>query len=141
MNALLAIFLGAQPVPPTWTLDRHRTVVLDVPDDIRRVVEDVLDYGEAEPIKGLAADVNGDRRGDYVLQSAERLCGNGGCVFVIVDGATRTIVGQFMGSPVHLLARRSHGYPDVAVHSRRGADTAVETIYRFDGRTYAAVPR
>ena|SRR5688500_372394 len=141
MNVLLTVVLVAQPVPETWSLDRHRTVIVDVPVDIRRIVEDVLDYEEAEPIKGLAADLNGDRARDYVLQSADRLCGNGGCVFVVVDGAARKIIGQVLGSRVHLLARRSDGYPDIAVHTSRGAETAVDTMYRFDGRKYVAIPR
>lgn len=125
-----------EPPKAPWGLEPQSTTPISVPADIRRTVGPDLDYDEAEPIKGVAADLNGDGIKDYLLQSAARLCGNGGCVYVLCDGATRKKVGQFLGSPLIVRAERVHGYPNIATYSHQSAGSATYTDYSFDGTTY-----
>jgi hypothetical protein len=130
----------APPKAP-WGLDPHDTTSISVPEDIRRAAAGDLDYEDAEPLKGVAVDLNGDGIEDYLLQSAPRLCGNGGCVYVLCDGATRSKLGQFFGSPLYVRADRAHGYPNIATYSRQSVDSGVYTQYSFDGRAYVVTSR
>ena len=91
-----------------WGIGAESTITLDVPAPIRRIAEDDLEYDDRQPIKGIRADLNGDGVDDFLLQSASRLCGNGGCVYVLCDGATRKKLGLFFGSVVYVYAERTH---------------------------------
>lgn len=121
---------------PPWRVDARSAIPISVPADIRRKHAPDLDYDEGEPIKGVTADLNGDGRRDYLLESAPSLCGNGGCVYVVCDGATHNTLGQFFGSPLYVLAERSHGYPTIATYSHQSAESGTYTEYRFDGHAY-----
>jgi hypothetical protein len=125
------------PKPP-WGLEPQSTTAISVPADIRRSVGAELEYDEAEPIKGVAVDLNGDGINDYLLQSAPRLCGNGGCVYVLCDGATRRKLGQFLGSPIIVRAERVHSYPNIATYSHQSAGSGIYTEYSFNGHAYIA---
>ena len=61
-----------------------------------------LEYDDTSHVRGLTADLNGDGRADYIIQSAESLCGNGGCDYLIVDGATRREIGTVFGGTVYV---------------------------------------
>ena len=107
-----------------------------MPADIRRAVSADLEYDEGEPIEGVAVDLNGDAINDYLLQSAPRLCGNGGCVYVVCDGATERKLGQFFGSPLYVRAEFAHGYPNIATYSHQNAGSGTYTDYSFNGKAY-----
>ena len=127
------------PPKPPWGLDSQNTTWINVPADIRREVGSDLEYDEAEPIKGVAVDLNGDGRNDYLLQSAPSLCGNGGCVYVVCDGATHKKLGQFFGSPLYVRAELAHGYPNIATYSHLSAESGTYTEYTFDGKAYVVI--
>lgn len=136
--AFAAIGLPAHAqVPPKapWAITPESAVPISVPAEVRRAIAS-LDYDDTEPIRGVAADLNGDGVDEYVLQSAERLCGNGGCVYVLIDGATRRKVGEFFGSPLVVRAERAHGYPNIATYSHQSAESGDYTEYGFDGTVY-----
>jgi hypothetical protein len=137
LSAAVVQITGAhgQPKRP-WGLERQSTIRIDVPADIRRTMSAALEYDEGEPIKGVAVDLNGDGIIDYLLQSAPSLCGNGGCIYVLCDGASRRKIGQFLGSRLNVLAELAHGYPNIATYSHQSAGSATYTEYNFDGATY-----
>jgi hypothetical protein len=137
MFAALGQMTHAQGPPKApWGLSLQSTTPTSVPADIRRAVGFDLEYDEAEPINGVAVDLNGDGIKDYLLQSAPSLCGNGGCVYVVCDGATKVKVGQFFGSPLIVRAERVHGYPIIATYSHQSAGSGDYTDYSFDGNVY-----
>jgi len=127
-----------EPPTPPWRVDPHNTGTITVPADIRQVVnmELDLDYRKSDAIKGVAGDLNGDGITDYLLQSAQSLCGTGGCVYVLYDGATRRKIGEFFGNPLIVRAERVHGYVNIATYSHSNAGSGVYTEYSFDGRAY-----
>ncbi len=137
ISAAVGQITHAQGAPkPPWGLEPQSTIRINVPVDIRRAIGSDLEYDEAEPIKGVAVDLNGDGIIDYLLQSAPSLCGTGGCIYVVCDGATRRKLGQFFGSPLYVRAERGHGYPNIATYSHQSARSGIYTEYSFDGKAY-----
>jgi hypothetical protein len=114
----------------------ENTIPVSVPTRIRSRVGADLEYDDSEPMKGVVFDLDGDGVKDYLLQSAPSLCGNGGCIYVLCDGATGRKLGQFFGSPLYIRAERDHGYPKIATYSHASAASATYTIYSFDGTAY-----
>jgi hypothetical protein len=125
------------PPKPPWALAQQSAISIALPPDVRLAAASDLDYDDAEPITGVAVDLNGDGIRDYLLQSAPRLCGNGGCVYVLYDGATRKKLGEFFGSPLYVHVERSHGAQNIATYSHQSADSATYTEYGFDGKVYS----
>jgi hypothetical protein len=137
LSVAFAQVLPAQGAPQApWGIDLTSTTPIRVPADIRRLVGADLEYDETELIKGVVVDLGGDGIDDYLLQSAPSLCGNGGCIYVLCDGATRKKLGQFFGSSIYVSAERVRGYPNIATYSRQSAQSASYIEYRFDGSGY-----
>jgi hypothetical protein len=137
ISAVIGQTAHAQKPPKApWRLELQSTTPISVPADIRRAIGSDLEYDETEPIKGVAVDLNGDGIKDYLLQSAPSLCGNGGCIYVLCDGATRKKLGRFFGSPLYVRAEHVHGYPNVATYSHQSASSGNYTNYSFDGNAY-----
>jgi hypothetical protein len=124
----------APPQAP-WALDAQSTGVVSVPADIRRAAGNDLDYNETDQVQGVAVDLNGDGTNEYLLRST-RLCGSGGCVYALFDGATRRQFGRFYGSPLVVRAERVHGYPKITTYSHQNAESGDYTEHSFDGTVY-----
>jgi hypothetical protein len=92
------------------------------------------------------ADLNGDGRVEALVSLHSGLfCGSGGCALYIYtpDGASWREVAEItiVNAPVRLLATRTRGWRDLAVHVRGGGmEIPHEARMRFDGRTYASNP-
>jgi len=130
----------ARPKAP-WAFEPESTTPISVPADIRRAVGFDLEYEEAEPINGVAVDLNGDDLKDYLLRSAQSLCGTGGCMYVLCDGASRRKLGEFFGSPLIVRTERVHGYPDIATYSHQSSGSGIYTKYSFDGSVYVVTSK
>ena len=142
VSGAVTLFGQAQPPPKLpWGIGPQSVIPIDVPADIRRAVADDLEYDDGEPIKGVTADLDGDGVRDFLLQSAPSLCGNGGCVYVVCDGATHRKLGEFFGSPLYVRAERTRGYPNVATYSHLSAASATYTEYSFDGKSYVVTSK
>ena len=109
-------------------------IPIAVPSGLRSAVG--LEYEETDSIKGVLVDLNGDGVRDYLIQSASSLCGNGGCVYALFDGATHENLGQFFGNPVYVRAERAHGYPLIETYAHSSAFSGTYTTYTFNGTTY-----
>jgi len=138
-----AIPLLSQAAPPNlpWGIGPDSTVTLALPAAVRRIAEDDLEYDDGAPVKGVSVDLNGDNVNEFLLQSERRLCGNGGCVYVLCDGKTRRKLGLFFGSPLYVYAERTRGYPNVATYSHLSATSATYTEYGFDGTQYITISK
>jgi hypothetical protein len=140
-STVTALGQAQSPPKPPWGIGLQSVSPIDVPADIRRSVGDDLEYDVGEPISGVTVDLNGDGVRDFLLQSAPSLCGNGGCVYVVCDGATHRKLGEFFGSPLYVRAERTHGYPNVATYGHLSATSATYTEYSFNGSSYVVTSK
>jgi hypothetical protein len=74
--------------------------VITLPETFGPGAAGYLDYEDGEPIGGLVVDFNGDGVNDYLIVSANRMCGNGGCAYLLFDGAAGKQIGEFFGEPL-----------------------------------------
>jgi hypothetical protein len=98
-----------------------------------------LEYDDTSHVRGLTADLNGDGRADYIIQSAESLCGNGGCDYLIVDGATRREIGTVFGGTVYVDPTVRGTFPVLRALSHASAESASWTEYRVIRGRYVNV--
>ncbi len=110
LGLLIFVSVTAQQSPPKapWVLDSIDAGPISVPAAVRSRLE--LEYGDADSIRGVLADLNGDGIVDYIIQSAPGLCGTGGCVYSIVDGAQGKTLGQVFGNPLYVRSAKTRGY-------------------------------
>jgi hypothetical protein len=73
---------------------------------------------------------------DYIVRSATSLCGTGGCLYLLIDGATEKIIGQVFGEPLYIQVAESHGYPAITSYTHMSAVSGTYTTWAFDGQTY-----
>ena len=119
------------PKVATWALTREAVAALTPPAAVVDLVSDELEYGEGDSLRGIQPDLNGDGSQDYVIQSASSLCGNGGCVYLVVDGRAQKVIGELLGEPLYVLPEKSEGFPDLAAYAHLSATTARYTTWRF----------
>ncbi|HST36047.1 MAG TPA: hypothetical protein VLK25_05405 [Allosphingosinicella sp.] len=92
------------------------------------------------------ADLNGDGRQEALVSLQSGLfCGSGGCALYVYtpEAASWRQVAELtiVNAPVRLLATRTRGWRDLAVHVRGGGvEIPHEARIRFDGQTYASNP-
>ena len=132
---LAAPTLRGQGAPsPPWGVVMDGVLPISVPAAIRSQLD--LEYEDTDTIRGVLVDLNDDGIRDYLIQSAPSLCGNGGCPYALVDGATKKQVGQVFGNPLYILTVKMHGWPIIETLSHLSAESASLTKYSFDGTAY-----
>lgn len=98
-----------------------------------------LEYFEGEPPMGLEADLNGDGLPDWIVRSATRLCGNGGCPLVVVTqnaaGAMRVLSHEFAGT-TYIMRHRVSGWSVIWLMNSGGYGRATIGRLVFDGTSY-----
>lgn len=105
--------------------------------DVDRALTD-LDYGDELP-HVRAIDLNGDGRSELLLTSpAGRLCGNGGCPYVLLAADNLKRIGEFFGH-LAVLDQRINGFRIVQSFSHSGAGATSLDTYVFAGGTYRLV--
>lgn len=62
--------------------------------DVQSVLEK-LEYPENEVPQLFICDFNNNGINDYLIESYKSLCGNGGCVYQIIDGKSGHSLGEF----------------------------------------------
>ncbi len=129
--------LGANGAPDgPWTLSVRNVAAIQVPVAIRAQLAD-LEYADSDSAMGVAVDLNGDGSADYVIQSAQSLCGNGGCEYEIFDGKTNGDLGSLFGDILVFRAKQAHALPVIDALSYMSAESASFTTYVFSGKSYA----
>jgi len=135
--AATAVSAGAQgPQPGDWFFGTDTAVEMRVPEVITRSQEfEQLEY-DGPPYRGLMADLNGDGVAEYIVQSAPSLCGNGGCLYLVFDGASRRPLGQLFGGALYVRAARRNGFAVINAYSHMSAESASYATFLYDGRHY-----
>ena len=98
-----------------------------------------FEYLEGETPKVFVIDLNGDDSPDYFVESSNRLCGTGGCLYAFIDGKTKKRIGDFFGSPILVLDQKINGYPIIQSYAHLNADSGNFVTYVFDGKKYQIV--
>jgi hypothetical protein len=106
----------------------------DIPDLL-----DAFEYLESKLPRVFVFDFNGDRVEDYFVESSERLCGTGGCLYSLIDGKTKKRIGDFFGSPILILDQKINRYPVIQSYGHLSAESGNFTTYVFDGKNYQIV--
>ncbi len=98
-----------------------------------------LDYAENELPFIYINDLNGDGSSDYLLGSSKRsLCSTAGCPYLLLDGSSLKIIGDFFGT-VAVLNRQIHQFPVIQTLSGRDITATNLHTFVFDGKTYRLV--
>lgn len=136
-----AIPLSAQDEDKGWAFNMRTAVEMELPERIRSNHElSVLEYdGDQAGYRGLRVDLNRDNTPDYIVASSPSLCGNGGCNYLLFDGADFRVVGLLFGNPVFGRAIWINGYRVINVYGRMNADSGRYATYVFDGESYVNV--
>jgi hypothetical protein len=97
-----------------------------------------LDYLDEGPLL-YSIDLNQDGKAELLLTSpGDRLCGNAGCPYVLLDPKTFKRIGEFFGH-LAILDKRINGYRIIQSYSRyRVSDSSLDT-YVFDRGSYRLV--
>lgn len=123
------------PAAGRWVLTRADVTVITVPSTIRDQLGD-LEYDDTSSVQGAIVDLNGDGTKDYIIQSAPSLCGNGGCDYAIVDGASGKSLGTIFGGTLVVGGGTAHGFPVIETVSHLSAESVTDAMYAFDGSSY-----
>ena len=134
--ALLLQGQSGQPPKRPFALIIDALAKVSLPASVGDDVLNELEYDRPEDVRGAMVDLNHDAHPDFIVRSANSLCGNGGCVWMIVDGATSKILGRTFGEPIYIQAEDSHGYAAIAALSHMGAEQNTYTTWTFDGTDY-----
>jgi hypothetical protein len=122
-------------LPGEFIPDREwRSLSLPSVGDLDRALTE-LDYQDESPFV-YAIDLDGDRAPEYLVTTPNgRLCGTGGCPYILLAGKSMKRIGEFFGH-LAILDERVNGYRIIQAFSRyRGVATNLDT-YVFDGRAY-----
>jgi hypothetical protein len=97
-----------------------------------------LDANEEGPLV-LAVDLNRDGRAELLLTSpGDRLCGNAGCPYILLDPKTFKRIGEFFGH-LAILDERVNGYRIIQSFSRYRVSASSLDTYVFDRGAYRLV--
>ncbi len=71
--------------------------------------------------------------------SANSLCGTGGCVYQLFDGATNRSLGLVFGEPIIFTEKLINGFPVIHSYGHWNAGSGSYTTFVFNGKKYTAV--
>lgn len=98
-----------------------------------------LDYEKTERPFAYVEDFNGDGVADFLLGTPNhRLCGTAGCPYLLIEGRSLKIIGDFFGT-IAVLKRRTNGFPVIQTVAKRDLAATNLHTFVFDGRAYRLV--
>jgi hypothetical protein len=122
--------------PARWSFTPATSQPIDLPAAVVQSPEfDELEY-DGPPYRGFRADLDGDGVPEYIVQSAPSLCGNGGCVYALFDGASLRPLGLVFGGWMVVRAAPAGSFPAIQALSHLSAEAASYTMFAYDGRRY-----
>jgi hypothetical protein len=123
-------------VAADWAFTPTSTREIQLP----AAVVDSLEFAELEydgpPYRGLRADLDGDGAPEYVVQSAPSLCGNGGCVYALFNGASLRPLGLVFGGWLIVRSAPTGTFPIITSLSHLSAEAATDATFVYDGEQY-----
>jgi hypothetical protein len=96
---------------------------------------DALEYRDDEQPHAYVQDLNGDGVPDYLIAAHPDLCGTGGCPYLLVDGKSGQVIGDFFGT-IALLDLKINGYPVIQSVSKQNIAAITVLTHVFDGSCY-----
>ena len=134
--AIVLVVASATAGAADWAFTPTSTREIQLPAP----VVDSPEFGELEydgpPYRGLRADLDGDGTPEYVVQSAPSLCGNGGCVYALFDGASLRSLGLVFGSWLVVRGAPAGTYPAITAYSHLSVEAVTDTTFVYDGGRY-----
>lgn len=128
----------AKPALPAvghvYASDAFQPVPMTSIGDIDRLTRD-FDLLDGEPLRVRREAFGGDAEAEWLVMSPERLCGTGGCLYVLFDGKTAREIGRFFGTLI-VLQRRQNGYPVIQTISRQDESFSSLRTFVFADRQY-----
>jgi hypothetical protein len=120
-------------------LSRDTTAVFLPPSRFTDSLLVELEYAEGATPAGLEVDLNGDRVPEWIVRSSDRLCGNAGCMLVVVTqderGQLRVVGNEFAGI-TYVMRRQENGWNVVWVfNSGSGGESGIGRLV-YDGTRY-----
>ncbi len=139
---LLTVGVSLHAQEGDWAFTRRSGAALELPNSPS--VEAALAYLEylpGEPVVGFLADLNRDGTADFVIRSSTRLCGTGGCSYVLIDGENLERLGEVFGNPIVVRRQMINGHPVINAYGHSSADSGTYGTFVFDGEAYVLVSR
>lgn len=119
------------------SINRWAMQPLAVPNAIRDLPDfSDLEYDDTSHVVGMKVDLNQDGRPDYLIRSAESLCGFHACDFLIVDGATLHSLGIVSGGTFYFDQAPRGRFPTLHSMTSSSASTATWTEYTVQNGKY-----
>jgi len=142
LAAVLLAFAVHAAAAQRWTFSQSMMERLTIPRTIRALPEfSDLEYDDTSRVFGLRADLDRDGRADYIIRSSGRLCGNGGCDYLLVDGRTRLALGTLFGGTIYVDSAPPGRFPVLHSLAHRSAESATWTRYVYRNGKYAGESR
>jgi hypothetical protein len=128
----------AMPAAPVvghiYASDAFQTMPMSYIGDFDRLNRD-FDLLDGELLRARRDPFDGDAEPEWLLMSPERLCGNGGCLYVLFDGKTAREIGRFSGTLI-VLHRQQNGYPVIQTITQQDASFSSLRTFVFADRQY-----
>jgi hypothetical protein len=119
-----------------WAFGPGTTREIELPPGVM----DAVEFGELEydgpPYRGLRTDLDGDGALEYIVESARSLCGNGGCVYALFDGATLRPLGSVFGGWLVVRVAPAGAFPVITALSHLSAEAATHSTFVYGGDRY-----
>jgi hypothetical protein len=88
---------------------------------------------DGSDLRAVRLDLNDDGIPEYILCCN---CSPAGCIYAIVDGQTKQLLGKVSGTRIHVLAQRTKGAAVLEGFSLKGEGEATLVRMVFDGTSY-----
>ena len=98
-----------------------------------------LEYDEGEAPKVLEIDLNSDNENELIIQSSNRLCGNGGCVYSIIEGREKTKIGELFGSILLFTDEYLNDFPVIHSYGNLSSTSGRYSVLAYDENRYKMV--
>ena len=122
------------PIGHSFAPEAFRPMPMTYVGDLDRLNRD-FNLQDDEPIQVRREQFGGTAEPEWLVMSPERLCGIGGCLYVLFDGLSAREIGRFFGTLI-VLHRQQNGYPVIQTISRQEDGFASVRTFSFADRQY-----
>ena len=98
-----------------------------------------LEYDENMIPKVFEIDLNNDKQNEIIIQSASSLCGTGGCVYILIEGHSKTKIGELFGSPLLITDKIINNFPVIQIYNHLSAESGNYSVFVYNGKKFDKV--
>lgn len=140
-SLLIAAYVSAAELPQ-FVIDGDESFKpgnnLKLPD-LKNILFE-LEYFEKISPDVFEYDLNGDNANEIFIKSNTSLCGNGGCVYILIDGKSKRRIGNFLGAPLVVIQKKNgQNFPDIEAYGHTGAGTGNIETFRYSTGKYKSI--